>query len=648
MERDTVLVVDFGGQYAHLIAGCVRKLGVYAQTLNPESPLDTYFQPHVKGIILSGGPASVYEPGRPHFEAREFFHTIAKPVLGICYGHQLMADAFGGEDCATVRYREDGGEYGPTRLSLLHARGVLEGLEEKETVLMSHRDCVDICPPGFMITAETDYTPCAAMEHEELPFYGVQFHPEVTDTPCGMQVLDNFLRMCGAERSWTLQNMQEQLTRDVQAHIAEKSVLLLYSGGVDSSVTLALLQRMMPPDRLHVAIIDTGLLRTGEAEEIREHLRRWMYQCIDRKLFPWTQENGRHLMDEWLAKNVRIIRVEKMFLEALQKVYDPEEKRRRTSDCFALAAHKALCHAARGRGGIANWLLAQGTIYPDTIESARTPHAERIKTHHNVGAANSAIGKLRRQGRVVEPIAALYKDDVRALAIELGVPIRTITRHPFPGPGLAVRILCSKHAVWPPQNGLASKAIAAEETLVELARSHGLKAATLPLQSVGVHGDQRSYAFAVALEGMAEWDELIALSREITNRFPDVINRVLWRLSPPRVALQDLVLAKTHITQERVRLLQEADDTVMRFLRLGNWNDQMWQFPVVLAPLGYCRGGESIILRPVNSVNAMTATVHRIPPALCERITHALLQLRGVHEVFYDLTGKPPGTIEWE
>lgn len=652
-RRDTIVVVDLGGQYAHLITNCVRKLGVYAETVNPESPLNAYALPHVKGIILSGGPASIYGPDRPPFPAQDFFREIAKiakPVLGICYGHQLMADEFGGEECAPVGYREDEGEYGVVDLTVVEARGILEGLSSKEQVLMSHRDRVDITPPGFRITARTRYTPCAAMEHEDLPFFGVQFHPEVVDTPCGVRVLDNFLNICRAERSWTADEMRKDILANTRAQVGDKSVLLLYSGGADSSVTLSVLQYTVPLDRLHVAIIDTGLLRKGEAQEIRKRLALWMREDINRQhLFPSVRDLKHLELDAWLAGNVRIIRAEKQFLEALRDVYDPEEKRLRISDCFARVARKALRNAARGRGGVKQWLLAQGTIYPDTIESGSTTHAAHIKTHHNIGVAGSIIQKMRARGRLLEPLIPLYKDDVRLLGKELGVPRFITERQPFPGPGLAVRVLCSAHNIWLPEDDLVRKAISAEYYIDLIARRYGLKAAILSLKSVGVQGDQRSYALTAALEGEAEWDTLLAVSQTITNTYRGVINRVVWRLSPPpRVALQDLVLAKAFVTKKRAALLQEADDIVTRILRAANWHDQMWQFPVVLAPLGYVRGGESIILRPVNSVNAMTATVHRLPPVLLERMVGALLRLPCIHEVFYDLTGKPPGTIEWE
>lgn len=608
---DKIIVLDFGGQYAHLIASQIRKLNVFSEIKNPEASLEEF--KNAKGIILSGGPTSVYEKEAPKVDSRIFELNI--PVLGICYGHHLMAQTLAKDYYSAVEKQPEKGEYGKTELTIQCKNKLFENLKDREQVWMSHQDQVVKLPPGFIVTASTQNCQIAAMSHVKKPFFGIQFHPEVTHTLCGKQIFDNFLKICGVKRSWTVTNFIKRIVSEIRDKVGSRNVILLASGGVDSTVTLQLLNLALGKERVKAIYIDTGLGRKNETQEILENMKRSK------------------------ITNLEVIDGSQKFLKPLKKIIHPEQKRQTIGMSFIQIWQEYL---QKLRVNPNQWMLAQGTIYPDTIETARTPHADLIKTHHN---RIKEVQELIKKGALIEPIQELYKDEVREVGKELKLSQDILFRHPFPGPGLAVRILC--HSGKLTQNEKKKFKELPHKEVSDLCHKSGYEGYILPLRSVGVQGDQRSYAHPVAICGPKDWEKLSRLSTQITNTFKGVINRVIYYLSDGCFP-KGLRLKKAYLTKKRISLLQGADWIVRRELKLANRIRSIWQIPVILVPISFSGKGESIILRPINSENAMTAEFHRMPWPLVDHIKKKVLNLEKIEAVFYDLTNKPPGTIEWE
>jgi len=503
-HAEFIVVVDFGAQYGQLIARRVRECRVYCEIWPHDAPLSRYRERRPRGIIFSGGPASVYGSGAPHID--KAIYELGVPVLGICYGMQLMSLDLGGD----VR-RADKREYGKATLHRGTEGGLLAGFATDSQVWMSHGDSVLAAPPGFAILGSTDNTPTAAVGDPVRRFYGVQFHPEVVHTASGKQLLENFLYgVCGCKGDWTMHSFVEQAVQDIQAKVGGGQALCGLSGGVDSSVAATLVHRAIG-EQLTCVFVDHGLLRQGEAEQVVHTFR-----------------------DEFGMKLVHVDASER-FLGKLQGVTDPEQKRKIIGTEFI----RVFEDEARKLGHMD--YLVQGTIYPDVIESG-TAVAATIKSHHNVGGLPP---DLRFQ--LVEPLRELFKDEVRAVGRELGLPEPVVGRHPFPGPGLAIRVLGE---VTPERLAILRQA---DAIYLEEIRRAGLydaiwqAFAVLPsMKSVGVMGDERTYAYTVVLravnsdDGMtADWfrfpyDVLERISGRITNEVPHV-NRVAYDLTskPP-------------------------------------------------------------------------------------------------------------------
>ncbi len=594
-----IAVLDSGGQYCHLIARKVRELGVYAEIF-PVGVDPSQLRDHA-GIILSGGPSSVFDEASPQPQAGLF--ALGKPMLGICYGHQLIARYLGG----TVE-RGDTHEFGSATLQL-RADGVLfEGLSSEQQVWMSHGDHVARPPAGFAILADTDECEVAAMGHETLRVYGLQFHPEVVHTHNGSKILGNFLRnACGCAMDWQPQNRVRALLRQINETAGDRRVLLFLSGGVDSTVAYALVVRALGPERVEAVYVDTGFMRDRETDEIEGAFRK-----LD------------------LGK-LRVIQAADLFMGRLQGVADPETKRAIIGQAFVDVQDQIL---RDDRYAGQDWMLGQGTIYPDTIESGGTHAADVIKTHHN---RVERIQELLDQGRVLEPLSEFYKDEVREIGRALGLPNRLIERHPFPGPGLAIRCICA----------VAAEAAVPERRIALIAERAGYSAFLLPLRSVGVQGDSRSYAQLTVLHGGdIEFSQLLPLSTAITNEFRQT-NRVVACLAPREIDPSQWGIRPATLTPERVELLQRVDRAVTDYLRQEGLYDEVWQCPVVLLPWG--RGdGETVALRPVVSVDGMTASVAQLPKPGLLALADRLLSLDSVDAVVYDVSHKPPSTIEWE
>lgn len=593
-------MLDFGGQYTHLIANRLRRLRVYAEILPPEKDLSR--MEDLRGVILSGGPASVYAPDAPQLNGRTL--ELGVPLLGICYGHQLLAYLLGGK--VEPGHKK---EYGFARLKVHQAQGILEGLREEEVVWMSHGDTVRVVPPGFAVLASTEDCPVAVMSNAQKKFYGLQFHPEVSHTPCGMRILENFIQVCGCQRDWTMKNFIETAQEQIRAQVGDRKVFLLVSGGVDSVVAFALLNKALGTERVLGLHVDTGLMRKGETLEVKE----------------WLRSMNLH--------NFVVIDASKRFLEALKGVVDPQEKRRIIGDLFL-----DICESAMEELGIQSdrWILGQGTLYPDIIESGGSRHAAVIKTHHN---RVDRITELLEKGLVIEPLSQLYKDEVREVGRQLGLPRGLVLRHPFPGPGLAVRCLCSTGKMEEkPSKG-------AIEQVREIAEARGFKAGILPLRSVGVQGDFRTYRFPAVVVGEGDWEVLEALSTAITNAVVEV-NRVIWLVAPDH--LPPLKLKEAYLTRARLDLLRELDALAMSALEEWGLMEEVFQMPTILLPLSEEGIRECVVLRPLESTDVMTARFAKLPQEKVKVLAQKMWKDFPVAGVFYDITHKPPGTIEWE
>ena len=508
-----ILIIDFGSQYNQLIARRVREHRVYCQIEPPTISLEQIRTLATEGIILSGGPASIYEKSSPKVAAGIF--DLGVPILGICYGMQYMVDALGGE----VRGAEKR-EYGFAELHIKVATGIFHGIEKKAKCWMSHGDTVRRLAKGFRVTASTPNTRVGATENFEKKFYGLQFHPEVAHTPSGKGMIKNFLfRICGCKKTWTMKSFVREKTREITSLVADKKVILALSGGVDSSVTALLLHQALG-NQLTCIFVDNGLLREGEAERVRA------------------------LFKKHFKMNLRFLSARRRFLNGLKGVEDPEKKRKIIGRTFI----DAFENEALKLKGVK--FLAQGTLYPDIIESRSAfggPTAV-IKSHHNVGGLPKKM-KLK----LIEPLKHLFKDEVRILGKELGLPEDLIWRQPFPGPGLAIRII----------------------------------------------GD---------------------------------------------------------VTQARLSILRKVDAVLLEEIRASGLYRKLWQSFAVLLPLktvgimGDRRTYEHIVaIRAVTSIDAMTADWAKLPGSLLGRISNRIInEVRGVNRVVYDISSKPPSTIEWE
>jgi GMP synthase (glutamine-hydrolysing) len=523
MTHESIPVLDFGGQTAQLIVRRVRELGVYSELIPCDAPEETVRKLNPRGVILSGGPASVYEPGAPQLPT--WLLTADLPVLGICYGMQLQSYALGGQVAPPAER-----EFGPATIEVLDSHALFAGTPPEQPVWMSHGDRLEALPPGFHSLAKSANSPFAAMGDDARRWYGIQFHPEVVHTRFGRELLRNFIYgVCGCANDWRASSFVAEAIERIRAQVGAGNVICALSGGVDSAVAALLIHRAIG-DKLTCVFVDNGLLRLGEAEQVVATFR------------------------EHFGVPLVVVDAAEEFLGALEGVADPERKRKIIGEKFVRIFEREAARiggpsthstsSGQAASGQAADFLAQGTLYPDVIESKSHDRQKgvTIKTHHNVGGLPEDM-----QMQLVEPLRYLFKDEVRAAGLELGLPEDWVWRHPFPGPGLAVRVLGP--VSWDRLETLRR----ADAIFIGELRAAGLYRATqqafavlLPIQSVGVMGDGRTYADVIALRAVttedymtADWarlpeDLLARVSSRIVNEVPGV-NRVVYDISskPP-------------------------------------------------------------------------------------------------------------------
>ncbi len=595
-----IAVIDFGGQYTHLIANGIRNLGVYCEIYKPDG-FDPLRHPDVVGLIFSGGPHSVTEPGHPtiRFDPAK----AGLPILGLCYGHQLLAQLSGGRVSAGKTR-----EFGPATIECKPSSRLFAGLPERQRVWMSHGDHVETLPPGFLVTASSDDLPIAAFESPNGKYFGVQFHPEVTHTTYGTAILEKFVSVCTDERNWMPSDARRTIVERIRLEAGNRRLLLLLSGGVDSLVALALCIEAVGPDRVHSLHIDTGFMRQGESQEIVDHLAGQGF------------------------RNIEAIDASDLFFGRLAGVCAPEQKREIIGRTFVDVMRQKLSEYSAED----DLMFVQGTIYPDRIESGSGTSSAKIKTHHN---RVPEIKRMIEQGRILEPIKDLYKNEIRALGRELGLPDFLLQRHPFPGPGLAIRLLASDSAT--PEPGFDAEHAA----LSRIAGECGFDAVILPVRSVGVQGDGRTFLHPAAIwyngPSFPDWDAIAECANRIVNALRTV-NRVVFS---PRKPVHRTKLIEAALSRDRADALRHVDHLATRFV--ADMPD-VWQMPVVSLPLLDESGKPLFVIRPVTSENAMTADFFRMDPGQLTQLTSQIERLDDAGTLLYDVTPKPPATIEWE
>lgn len=625
MERLKIVVLDFGSQYAHLIAKRFRMMGYYSEIALPSAGLETF--KNAKGIVLSGGPSSIYDKNAPEFNSEILKLDI--PILGLCYGHYVLQTGYNGKAQKALV-----GEFGFATLELNQnvKCPLFEEIASPQQVWMSHQDAVVKPGDGFETVGSTKDCEFAALQNLEKKRFSLQFHCEVKDTPCGNKILENFAKFCGMEKNWDQDTVLNHIIDSIKNQADDKNVLLFLSGGVDSTVAFALLNKALGQKRVLGLHIDNGFMRKNESKKVEEAYKN-------------------HGFSNFIVEDAS-----KTFLKAVENLTDPQKKRMAIGENFITVRNEVV---AKQKFDENKWLLAQGTLYPDIIESGGTKNSNVIKTHHN---RVDGIQKLIEKGLIIEPLKDLYKDEVRAIGKKLGLEDELVMRHPFPGPGLSINVLCSNGTM--PDNDKEEFKKAQEEiSKVQLGMfcekcSENLEKYILPVKSVGVQGDFRTYRFpsVISFAKMEngfyhlpkKWEKLEAASSQITNS-ASFINRTIIRLwQNPSVKDEALKLQEGYCTKDRLDQTRDADDIVLTALHKSGWYNKIFQHLTINLPYASSKERCSFVLRPLCSEDVMTARFAQLPQNLLMDIVQEISKLPYVDAIFFDLTNKPPATFGWE
>ena len=629
MKREKIVVLDFGSQYAHLIAKRFRMLGYYSEIALPTASLEVF--ENARGVVFSGGPSSVYDDDAPDFNSDIL--TLDIPILGLCYGHYIVQTGYNGKvGKAPV------GEFGFATLNFADGMGgadsrcpLFKGINGSQQVWMSHQDGVLELGQGFEVVGSTKDCPFAATQNLDKKRFSLQFHCEVKDTPCGNQIFQNFADFCGMKQNWDQDTVLQYILDNIKKDAGDKNVLLFLSGGVDSTITFALLNKALGADRVLGLHIDNGFMRKNESANVAAAYKKFG-------------------MTNFITEDAS-----ESFLAAVAGLTDPQKKRMAVGENFITVRDRVV---EAQHLDPEKWMLAQGTLYPDIIESGGTKNSHTIKTHHNRVAG---IQELIAKGMIIEPVRDLYKDEVRAIGHKLGLPDELVMRHPFPGPGLSINVLCSdgvlsdkdKQELESAQKELDSFTL---DMFCEKC-SAGLKRSVLPVRSVGVQGDFRTYRFPAVLEFAQEGtfyhfpnnhEKLEACSSTITNS-AKYINRTCIKLYQ-RAGLNnsDFALQQGYCDSRRLDQLREVDNIVLTELHKSGWYEKIFQHLTIILPYAASAEHASFVLRPVVSEDVMTARFAMLPAELLQNIVNQIAQLPFVDALYFDATNKPPATFGWE
>jgi GMP synthase (glutamine-hydrolysing) len=616
---EQLLILDAGAQYGKVIDRRVRELGVETHILPLSTPIED-IRGKYGAIIISGGPQSVDGENAPQYDPEIL--NLGVPVLGICYGMHLLNHAAGG----TVE-RKTTREDGQHTITVDTDSKLFTGLKKQQRVLLTHGDSIDTLADGFVESARSDGI-VSAIEHPEKQWYGVQFHPEVDLTDNGNAIFSNFLfNIAGFSGTYTMENRIDKAIRYIQDEVGDKEVLALVSGGVDSTVLAALLYKALGKDKVHAIHVDNGLMRLNESAKVKKALEAigvdlHVIDASEKFYNGKTTRNGAEI-------------------GPLNKTTSPEDKRFIIGDTFMRVSEAAI----KSLGLPENTYRAQGTLRPDLIESASilaSGDADAIKTHHN---DTPLVRAQRALGRILEPLKDYHKDEVRKLGQMLGLPEELTMRQPFPGPGLGVRIICADKPYIGPDFDVINEQLQQFST-------NGISATLIPIQTVGVQGDGRTYSYLAGLSGKQDWKKLFEIAHEIPKQIHGV-NRIAYIFGE---TIQGPIrnITPTHLTPNVISQLQHADDIVNEVLIEYDLLRKLSQVPVVLFPANFgSMGDRSIAIRTFMTNDFMTGrpAVPEIDipiKALHEMVTKICWSVQGISRVVYDLTSKPPGTTEWE